>query len=163
AGKGKARRRAFGLGSGAGAFLALGLGPLAGAPPAHADGLDVIIDPIVNSIMGSFTDSFAGLDALLGIDPTAGVDLALPAADVAAAGTGGWETFWTDLVNSFDVGSVNDVGAAASATDSLSSFWQGLEQDWISSPFGAQVDTALNSWFDQVSPAASDLAGACGL
>src|SRR5437660_2633497 len=82
-GRAKARRRALGLGSGAGAFLTLGLGPLAGAPPAHADGLDVIIDPIINSILSSVTS----FDALLGIDPTAGLDLgslALPAAADAA-------------------------------------------------------------------------------
>lgn len=41
-----------GLGSGAGAVLAFGLGPLAAAPPAHADEFDVIIDPIINSLIG---------------------------------------------------------------------------------------------------------------
>src|SRR5271155_3525071 len=39
------RRRAVGLGGSAGAFLALGLGPLAPAPAAHADPFDVILDP----------------------------------------------------------------------------------------------------------------------
>jgi len=41
-----------GLGSSAGAVLAFGLGPLAAAPPAHADEFDVIIDPIINSLIG---------------------------------------------------------------------------------------------------------------
>lgn len=79
------RRRSIGLGGSAGAFLAFGLGPMAAAPPAHADEFDVIIDPIVNSILGSVTDSMAGLDALIGVDPTAGLDLALPATDAAIA------------------------------------------------------------------------------
>src|SRR5271168_3398716 len=60
-GKAYARRRTIGLGGGAGAFLALGLSPLAAAPPAHADVLDTILDPIINSL-GSF-------------DPTLGADL----------------------------------------------------------------------------------------
>src|ERR1700751_4765456 len=47
--KAKARRRAIGLGSGAGAFLALGLGPLAGAPTAKADIFDDILDMAVGA------------------------------------------------------------------------------------------------------------------
>ena len=63
--KAKARRRgrgAIGLGGGAGAFLALGLGPLASAPAAHADELDAILDPIINSL--------ASIDPTLGADAT---------------------------------------------------------------------------------------------
>src|SRR6202035_5143828 len=76
--KARRRRRSIGLGGGAGAFLAFGLSPLGSVPPAHADGLDVIIDPIINSILNSVT----GLDALAGVDPTTGLDLALPATDL---------------------------------------------------------------------------------
>lgn len=47
------RRRVVGLGTSAGAFLAFGMTPLAAAPSAHADELELIIDPIVNSIAGS--------------------------------------------------------------------------------------------------------------
>jgi len=79
--KARARRAALGLGSSAGAFLAFGLTPLASVPPAHADGLDVIIDPIINSILSSVTS----FDALLGIDPSSLGDLALPATDAATA------------------------------------------------------------------------------
>ncbi len=169
--KGKARRRAaFGLGGSASAFLALGLGPLASAPPAHADGLDAIIDPVINSILSSVTsfDALLGIDpttgldlatsfdALLGIDPTTGLDLALPSADVASAVPSGWEALFGDFSNP-----AGDVGTAASATDSATStFWQGLEQYWINSSFGQQVDTSLNSWFAQVDPAASSASGA---
>jgi hypothetical protein len=45
--------------------------------------------------------------------------------------------------------------AAASPGDAL----QGLEQDWINSAFGQQVDTLINSWFNLVDPSSS----ACGL
>ena len=96
--KGKARRAALGLGGSAGAFLAFGLTPLAGlvsAPPAHADGLDAIIDPILNSILSSVTS----FDALLGIDPSSLGDLALPATDAAAVAPSGWEALFGDFTN----------------------------------------------------------------
>src|SRR6202000_1270977 len=138
--KARARRAALGLGSSAGAFLAFGLTPLASVPPAHADGLDVIIDPIINSILSSVTS----FDALLGIDPSSLGDLALPAPDAATA-TSGWETLFGDLTNP-----VSDAGTAASVGDSTSStFLQSLEQDWINSSFGQQIDTMLNSYFEQ--------------
>ena len=63
--------------------------PLASVPPAHADGLDVIIDPIINSILNSVTDSVAGLDVLARVDPTAGLDLGLPATDLGWPGLAG--------------------------------------------------------------------------
>jgi hypothetical protein len=43
--------RVVGLGTGAGAVWAFGVSPLAAAP-AHADGFDTIIDPIINAIAG---------------------------------------------------------------------------------------------------------------
>ena len=157
----KARGRALGLGGSAGAFLAFGLSPLASlasAPPAHADGLDVIIDPIINSILSSVTDSVTSFDAFLGIDPSALGDLALPATDAAAVAPSGWEALFGDFTSP-----VSDAGTAASVTDSTSSTWlQGLEQAWIGSSFGSQVDTSLNSYFDQVDSAASSASGACG-
>ena len=79
--KARRRRRAVGLGGSAGAFLALGLGPLATAPAAHADPFDVILDPIINSITSALPSA---------LDPLAGLDLAsltLPATDLA--GTSG--------------------------------------------------------------------------
>ena len=78
------RRRVLGAGTTAGAFLAFGMTPLATSPAAHADEFDVIIDPIINSILGSITS----LDALAGIDPSSALDLgslALPATDAALA------------------------------------------------------------------------------
>src|SRR5580693_726228 len=157
AAKAKARRRALGLGGSAGAFLAFGLSPLASlasAPQARADGLDAIIDPILNSILSSVTS----FDALLGIDPSALGDLALPATDAAAVAPSGWEALFGDFTNP-----VSEAGTAASVTDSTSSTWlQGLEQAWINSDFGQQVDSGLKSWFDQADPAASAVGGACG-
>ncbi|MFZ0719141.1 MAG: hypothetical protein WAN02_33820, partial [Mycobacterium sp.] len=143
--KGKARRRAtLGLGGSAGAFLAFGLTPLASVPPAHADGLDAIIDPILNSILSSVTS----FDALLGIDPSALGDLALPATDVAATVPSGWEALFGDLTN--PVGDATTAaGTAASVSDATSQTWlQGLEQAWIGSSFGSQVDSGLNAWFE---------------
>ena len=46
------RRRVIGLSTSTGAFLAFGMTPLATAPAAHADVLDVILDPIINSLAG---------------------------------------------------------------------------------------------------------------
>src|SRR5689334_11329586 len=129
------RARAIGLSGSAGAFLALGLGPLAHAPAAHADdfGLDSIIEPIINSLTAA--------------DPTLGASL---------------DSWMSSLDTALGAGSAVD---AASATDPFASFWQGLEQDWINSPFGGQVDGMLNTWYAQADPAAAGdpSAGACGL
>ena len=46
-----------------------------------------------------------------------------------------------------------------SVADHVVDFLQGLEQDWINSSFGQQVDSALNSWAEQADPAASGVAG----
>ncbi len=59
----KARRGRLlaGAGGTAAAFLAFGMSPLGSAPPARADGLDLLIEPIIG--------------ALSSVDPTLGVDL----------------------------------------------------------------------------------------
>ena len=66
------RRRVLGLGTGAGAVLAFGLGPWGVAPAAHADGLDVILDPIINSLSA--------------FDPTLGADLSTLLGDFTSSG-----------------------------------------------------------------------------
>ena len=105
--------------------------------------MDAIIDPILNSILSSVTS----FDALLGIDPSALGDCVRH----GGAAPSGWESLFGDFTSP-----VSDAGTAASVTDSTSAtFWQGLEQAWIDSSFGQQVDSGLNSWFDQVDPAAS--------
>jgi Phosphoesterase family len=58
-------------------------------------------------------------------------------------------------LGSLSLGATESV-AAASPVDAWLS---GVEQDWINSGFGQQVDTAINSWFNLVDPAN----GACGL
>ena len=58
-------------------------------------------------------------------------------------------------LGSLSLGATESV-AAASPVDA---WLQGLEQDWINSGFGQQVDTAINSWFNLVDPTTS----ACGL
>lgn len=149
------RRRVLGAGTTAGAFLAFGMTPLAAAPAAHADEFDVIIDPIINSILGSVPNSITGLDALLGIDPTAGsdqyrgccepdraarnilgIDLAVPANDAAAS-------------------SADALAAAPAADPSLADLFQtefyeplhAADQAWINSPLGEEFDNAINPLF----------------
>jgi Phosphoesterase family len=58
------RQRAVGLTGAISAFLTLGLGPLANAPKATADGFDVVIDQVVNAITGSLGDVAAGSAAV---------------------------------------------------------------------------------------------------
>ncbi|MDT5199528.1 MAG: hypothetical protein QOK09_441, partial [Mycobacterium sp.] len=94
-------RRVVGWGSSAGAIVAFGVSPLAGTPAAHADGLDVIVDPIINSIDHAVT----GVDALSGLDLAANLDL---------GGLGGgaldqWLTLPTD--SAAGVGAVTDAAS----------------------------------------------------
>jgi hypothetical protein len=131
------RQHAVGLTGAISMFLTLGLGSLANAPKATADGFDVVIDQVLNAITASLGDMAAGAAAV----PELG-SLSLGATE-SAAGVG--------------LGSLPDVGSAAAASpaDAL----QGLEQDWINSSFGQQFDTLINSWFNLVDPSSS----ACGL
>jgi Phosphoesterase family len=135
----KARRRVVGLSSGVGALLALGMAQLATAPTVKADEFDAILEPIINAITGSLGDVAAGWAAV----PELG-SLGLGAAD-PVAGVG--------------LGSLPDVGSVAAANPA-DAWLQGLEQAWLGSSFGQQVDTALNDWFNQVDPSADPAAGA---
>src|SRR6201996_2642069 len=134
----KARRRVVGLSSGVGTLLALGMTQLATAPTVKADEFDAILEPIINAITGSLGDVAAGSAAV----PELG-SLALGAAD-PAAGVG--------------LGLLPDVGSVAAANPA-DAWLQGLEQAWLGSSFGQQVDTALNDWFNQVDPSADPAAG----
>ncbi|MFZ1164726.1 hypothetical protein, partial [Mycobacterium sp.] len=96
-----ARRRGVGLGASACAFLAFGLAPLASTPPAHADVLDVVVDPILNPLQ----QALAGVgDAVSLIDPTAGLD-AVAGLDPAA------------MLSGLDFGVVVDPAAVLSGVD----------------------------------------------
>src|SRR5271169_5293037 len=132
------RQRAVGLTGAISMFLTLGLGPLANAPKATADEFDVVIDQVLNAITGSLGDVAAGSAAV----PELG-SLALGAAD-PAAGVG--------------LGSLADLSSVAAANPA-DTWLQGLEQDWINSGVGQQVDTVINSWFNLADPSN----GACGL
>ena len=59
-------------------------------------------------------------------------------------------------LGSLSLGAAESTVAAASPVDS---WLHVLEQDWINSDFGQQVDTTINSWFNLVDPTT----GACGL
>ena len=131
-----------GLGAAAGAFLAAATTPLANAPAAHADGFDLILEPIINSIAGSLTglvDPLTSLDAVSGVDPLAG--LALPAADLAAS-SGNLGASAADST----LAAASDPTSAASSFDTM---LQTLAQEWISSQSGAAYDAQLNTlWHD---------------
>jgi hypothetical protein len=60
------------------------------------------------------------------------------------------------------LGSLSDVGSVAAATPA-DAWLQGLEQAWIGSSFGQQIDTALNDRFNQLDTSADPTAGACGV
>jgi Phosphoesterase family len=132
------RQRAVGLTGAISMFLTLGLGPLANAPKATADEFDVVIDQVLNAITASLGDVAAGSAAV----PELG-SLSLGATE-STAGVG--------------LGSLSDVGSVAAASPG-DAWLQGLEQDWIDSGVGQQVDTLINSWFNLVDPTN----GACGL
>src|ERR1700722_13616399 len=150
------RRAVVGLIASAGAFLAFGM-----TPSAHADEFDVIIDPIINSI--------SSVDPMLAVDMTgwlANLDSALAAASsVDASSLAGAAA----TAESSSLGALStDVGSATSTANPFDTGLQGLEQGWMNSSFGQQVDTALNDWFNQADPAAANpaddsAAGACGL
>ncbi|MGB6209707.1 MAG: hypothetical protein WBF82_22455, partial [Mycobacterium sp.] len=135
----KARRRAVGLSTSAGAFLAFGLGPLATAPAAHADGFELIIEPIINSLASVGPTLGADLGALMGsFDPTLAGDnaataaslldpAALPAADPAAS---------PDLAQLFNEFIYTPMHTA--------------DQDWINSSFGTAVDNQLNTLWSEM-------------
>jgi len=120
------RQRAAGLTGAISAFLTLGLVPLANAPKATADGFDMVIDQVVNAISGSLGDVAAGAASV----PELG-SLGLNAAE-STAGVG--------------LGSLSEGGSVAAASP-VDAWFHGLEQDWMNSGFGQQVDTALNDWF----------------
>src|ERR1700761_4312793 len=136
------RRGAAGLSASAGAFLAFGMGPLANAPAAHADDFGVL-DAIVNSLSAADPGLHAGLDGwLTGLEASLGAASSLDPSSGLDAAVG---------------------GASASATEPFAAFWQGLEQDWITSSYGTHVDTALNGWADHALPALASNPDACGL
>jgi len=120
------RGRMAGFGTTAGAALAFGLTPLATAPAASADGLDVILDPIINSL--------SSVDPTLGVDLTgwvAGLDSALAAASSADASSAA--TAPLDFTQAYDTYIYAPTEAA--------------EQAWITSPTGEAFDTSLNTFY----------------
>ncbi|MFZ0904942.1 MAG: PGRS repeat-containing protein, partial [Mycobacterium sp.] len=148
------RRRVVGLSGSAGAFLAFGLGPLATAPSAKADVFDDILDLAVGSAVSS---------AATAVNPTDFLDPGVLSGLLGELSTpAGWDTLLTDFSSpsSFDTlfsgsSALSDTGSAAATADSSTSFLQALEQDWMNSSFGQQVDSALNTWAAQSDPAAA--------
>ncbi|HEU0192435.1 MAG TPA: alkaline phosphatase family protein [Mycobacterium sp.] len=97
-----------------------------------------------------------------------GAFLALGMTPLAAAPTANADEFdalLDPIVNSL-TGSLGDAagGSVADASSVAASPWeswlQGLDQAWMNSSFGQQVDAALNGWFHQVVPGAAASDGA---
>jgi hypothetical protein len=130
-------RRVVGLTGVISAFVTLGLGPLAGAPKARADGFDVVVDAVLNAVTGLLGDVGAG---------------SAPVPELGGLGLGAAES-----TAGVGLGSLSEVGPVAAGL--VDTWLHGLEQDWINSGVGQQVDTVLNSWFNLVDPTT----GACGL
>src|SRR5690242_5256895 len=130
---------------GATALIALGAAAIAGLPGAHADGADVIFEPIINAIDHSLT----GMDAVASLDPGASLD-------IGGLGGGALDQ-WLTLPAESVVGTSGS-GEAATAASSESAatfdelFLQPLhtaEQNWINSPLGESVDNAINKDFGE--------------
>lgn len=116
------RRRVIGLGAGAGALFGCGMTGLATPPAAHADILDWIIDPIIQSVTDASTAAAEGasastafLDALTAIDPSA-------AADLGSLGLGTADTAGASGLDLGAIGSalsIDPLPAASTPTDSV--------------------------------------------
>ncbi len=119
-------------GSAAGAFLAFGLSPLT-APQASADGLDWILDPIINSL--SSLDPTLGIDLsalATSIDPSFALENAATAAALAEPATAAGSATSADLAQSYAFAPLETA-----------------EQAWIASPTGEQIDNVLNATFGE--------------
>src|ERR1700758_1013168 len=138
-------RRVIGWGSSAGAALTFTVGPLAAIPAAHADGPDVIVDPIINAVDHAMT----GADALASLSSAASLDL---------GGLGGsafdqWLALPTDSVAGIGT-ATGAVARASASSDSaagfVATFLQAIhtdEQNWINSPLGESIDNTINKDF----------------
>ena len=128
-------RRVVGFSTGAGAFLTFGLTALTDAPSAQADELDLIFEPIINS--------------LASIDPTLGADLASMAASFDPTFAG------DQAATAAAIADPSAVQAAASPdfgqlfNEFMYTPIHTAEQDWITSQFGTQVDNSINTTFGQ--------------
>ncbi|GFG72874.1 hypothetical protein MBOT_02390 [Mycobacterium botniense] len=112
--------------------VAAALAPVGGAARARADFLDVIIDPLLDplqAVVAGLADGVTGVGADGGV-VGAGVADAVAGAHVGAGGV--------------------DVGAGSSAAvATVASVLHDLEQQWITSRVGAEVDGGLNGlWQD---------------
>src|ERR1700749_3092614 len=119
-------RNLIGLGGSAGAFFALGLGPLANVPQAHADVLDAILDPIINSL-GS-------------VDPT----LALDVGSLVSS----FDPSFSDAGLAADAAQVSDLTQLINTE-----FYQPAEQAgqaWINSSTGEAFDNSLNTFWQDI-------------
>ena len=154
----------IGWGSSAGAALTFTVGPLAAIPAAHADGLDVIVDPIINAVDHAMT----GVDALASLSSAASLDLgglggsafdqwlALPTDSVAGIGTATGAVASASAASDAVAGAGNAAEGAAASSESAAgfdaTFLQAIhtdEQNWINSPLGESIDNTINKDFGE--------------
>ncbi len=140
-GSSKTRRRVIGASSSIGAFLAAAMTPL--APPARADVIDVIIDPLISAGQQALT----GLtDLAPGIDPGGGWDLTGIAAGDGVGGFG-----LSAGASAEPLAALGPEPSVAGLYDTL--FYQPVhtvDQAWINSAFGTAVDNSLNDFFREI-------------
>ena len=120
------RGRTAGIGAAALALLAFTTTPLAVAPTAHADELELILDPLLSSLAGVAPALTADLTAMAsGFDPSFAADSAASVALPAA------------------------LDGATIFQQYVYTPMETAEQAWITSPTGEQFDNLLNTTFGE--------------
>jgi hypothetical protein len=136
------QHRALGVGVG-GVVLAWGAATAAGAPTAHADVLDAVIDPVISAAAAAISplvESAAGIGTTLATDSSAALDLGslagslfdvthLAALPVEATGAA-----------AVDPLAASSAVSAASLDELLNQFLQQSGQEWMASPLGSAID-----------------------
>jgi len=137
---------------------------------ANADGLDVIIDPIINSIsssLGGVADPLAALDlgtvASSAADAAGTSDLGLGSLDSALTSPSdwlaalGWSSEPAATALPADAVAATSALPDASTSDPAQLFdadifqpLETVEQDWINSSFGEFVDNSLNTLYQDL-------------
>ena len=131
-------RRIAGSGTAAGAFVSFGLMPLIVAPPANADVLDTIVDPIINSL--------AALDPTLDGTNAAATEAALQASVQGLEQALATAMNSSPLAELFSTASSNPVTTDGFVQQYIyDPIHTGIE-DWINSTAGQQVDAFINQF-----------------
>ena len=166
--RGRGKRRSAVLGAAASAALAFGIGPLGGAPLAHGDIVDVVMDPIIQPVQQvlagvgdamSVIDPTVVLDSVAGLDPAtvlAGLDLGavvdpatvLSATDVSAVVDPSVVLSGVDVAGGMDLGAVTEAAsplAAGSDPLGVAAFGHG---EWLNDNIYPLLHADMERWID---------------